>query len=238
MMKKNVFFIWILVLLALMSCQKDEIMYYEGPDALNIYLDQYEADSTRYSFALEDDDLLLDTVWIKVRVLGPAKDFDRTIELEATNGTTAIVGKDFDLPQFTLKAGEIDIKYPVLLHRTEKLKDDDEKLIVRIKSNSDFTNGAPGTDFSKKLSIEQYTIYFNDFLSEPGYWTANYLYYYLGDFSVAKFRFMISVYGITDFSAWSSGEIMNSALNLRNALEEYELENGPIYDEYGDRLTF
>lgn len=235
-MKNIIFLSFIMVCAA--SCKKDDIMFYEGPDAISIYVDEYESDSTNYSFALEGPEVVQDTVWIKVRVQGASKDVDRTIELESVNGTTAVAGKDFDLPNFTLKAGESITRYPVILHRTSKLLQSNEKLVVAVKANGHFAKGAIGTEINETVSKEKYIIYFNDYLSEPPYWASMGFDSYIGEFSAVKFRFMMSIYGISDFSGWSTGELMNAALNLRIALAEYEAVNGILYDEDGNRITF
>ncbi|WP_293931837.1 DUF4843 domain-containing protein [Sphingobacterium sp. UBA6645] len=239
-MKKIKFYMLFASLVTLMACQKDDIIYYEGPDAVSIYIDvaAYEVDSTSYSFGLELPEVVQDTVWVKVRVQGTAKSYDRTIELKAITGTTATEGEDFELPKFILKANEVEARYPVILYRTERLQENTEKVIVAIKANADFEEAALGEEIGETESVAFYTIYFNDFLSEPAYWSTMYFDYYIGDFSVVKFQFMVSVYGITDFSVWSDGEILNAALNLRNALAEYEAENGILYDEDGNRVTF
>ncbi|WP_437918076.1 DUF4843 domain-containing protein [Sphingobacterium sp. LRF_L2] len=238
-MKKIAYKFWgILFVFTMVSCQKDDIMFYEGPDALSIYLASGEADSTIYSFGLELPEVLQDTVWIKVRAQGAAKDYDRVFELEPTDKTTAVQGEDFDLPQYTLYAGQIETKYPVILYRTAKLAEGDETIVVTIKPNDYFVEPALGQEIRGSNSVETFKIKFNDYLSEPAYWKEQYLDYYVGEFSIVRFQFMVYVYGITDFSVWSYGESANAALNLRVALAKYEAENGPLYEENGNRLTF
>lgn len=233
-------FVYVLLSLAmLMSCAKDEIMLFEGQDAMSIYVGQYEADSTVYSFAYSLPDLTKDTVFIKIRVQGAAKAVDRKVEMTAVAGSTAVEGQDYILPEFIFPADSVEALYPVVLLRSEALKSETKTLLVAIKANSDFESGALGQERGNSYSIASYKIRFNDYLVKPTYWNELELYYGIGAFSAVKLQFMLTVYGSNnDFGTLSTGEKLNMRLRLKAALTEYELENGPLMDENNQRITF
>lgn len=230
-------FILSIILLWLIGCTKDDIMFFEGKDAMSIYIGQYEADSTVYSFAYSLPDVTKDTVFVKIRVQGAASAVDRTVEMTVADGTTAVVGQDYILPEFTLPAGSVEALYPVVLLRHTSQKGETKTLLVAIKSNADFEVGALGQEIGNSYSIAYYKIRFNDFLSMPAYWSA--IQSYVGAFSVVKLQFMFSVYGSDkDFGSLTTGERLNMRLRLRTALAEYEAVNGPLMDENDQRVTF
>ncbi|GGH06652.1 hypothetical protein GCM10011418_03470 [Sphingobacterium alkalisoli] len=215
-----------------------------------LYVNEFEADSTIYSFANKLPDIASDTVYVKIRLQGPAADYSRSIQLQATSGTTAIDGVEYELPVYEFPAGATEARYPVVLLRGAALKEATKYLYVAIKPNDHFQKAAIGQEIGKTYSIESYKIRFNDFLSEPSWWST--LESYLGEFSVVKLQFVYSVYGNDyDFEGlyypvdyygtiyWTyDDEVNNMPLRLRTALRKYEEDNGPLLDENGNRLTF
>lgn len=236
-MRKSIYSILISLFL-FVSCKKDEIPYFQGKDAMTIYVNQYEADSTSYSFAYSLPEVKRDTVYVKVRTQGLPSTIDRNVELFATEGTTAIEGDDFILPVFILPAGEVEALYPVILLRSEILKEEVKKLLVSVKANSYFAKGGLGQEIGGTYSIPQFTINFSDFLSKPAYWSS--IERFVGEYSATKLQFMMTVYvGVTDFSTLSSGEKRNMTLRMRRALAEYEeINQKPLMDENNKPVTF
>lgn len=235
-MKKKYIILYV-CLFALMGCKQEEIMVFEGKDAMSIYVDQYEADSTSFSFAYYLQDVVKDTIWLKIRAQGGVRKEDRTVDMQTVEGTTATEGTDFLLPTFIFKAGKATDLYPVVLLRNESLKSQTKTLKIAVKENQYFEKGAPGEELAKTNSLRYYTIHFNDFLSKPTYWSS--LERYVGVFSAVKFQFMFSVYGSDfDFASLSTAERLNMRLRLRTELAAYEAKNGPLYDENEIRVTF
>ncbi len=247
-MKIIIYTISILCLLS--SCAKEKIMYYEGPDAISIYIGRYDSDSVIYSFLTKLPEVVQDTVKLRVRIQGAATAVDRRINLVATDGTTAVENRDYILSEITFPAGATEILYPVVLLRSPNIREESKRLYVKIDPNNFFMEGALGLEIGNTLSIPYFKIIFNDNLSEPIWW--GYLAFEIGSFSVTKLQFIISVYGedynfeglffpivyegITYMSP--TPEVGNLPLRLRTALMKYELANGPLIDEFGNRITF
>jgi len=227
----------IILILCCISCKKDDIQFFEGKDAMSLYIGQYEADSTLYSFATRSAGIKQDTVFVKVRIQGSSRKVERVIELEPFQGTSAVEGTDYLLPKFILPADSIEVRYPVILLRSERLKDERIVLNVAVKASEVFEKGAIGQEINKSYSIPYYKIIFNDFLSKPPYWDN--IEWAVGTFSIAKFQFMFRIYGSDkDFENVTTGELLNMRLRLRAAQAEYEAENGPLLDENGLHVTF
>ena len=235
---KNITAVFITLLVVLTSCTKDEIMFYEGPDAISIYRGQYAADSVNYFFAFELPTVEKDTVWVTMRVQGPTRDYDRQIQLTSTDGTTATEGVEYELPLVTWPADSVTLQYPVVLIRSEGLKEEVKTIVVVPVANDHFVQGALGQEIGNSFSIPTFKIHFSDFLSKPAYWDTSSSNYGWGAYSAVKFQFMISVYGVTDFSTLSSSELLNTRLRFRKKLAEYVAENGPLIDENGDEVSF
>lgn len=227
------------------SCKKDEIPFYSGDAGLSFYLNANESDSLSYSFAYSVVEKQKDTVFLKVRILGAAADHPRKITLAAADGTTARKGVDFDLPEFVIPAGAITALYPVIVYNTPEMKTKTFRLVAEIVGSQDFKPGAIGEEtgsvnenFPGTISLNKLKIDISNQLVKPHYWA--YVEGAFGTFSVTKFKFMVKVTGMTDFSEEAIGDdgYYNLPLKLSNALAAYELINGPLIDEFGQRVTF
>jgi hypothetical protein len=74
--------------------------------------------------------------------------------------------------------------------------------------------------------------------TRPAYWDL--LDPDFGEFSAEKYKFMVKVLGITDFSYDNIGfdGFINFPVTLRNALAAYEAANGPLLDENRQQISF
>ena len=227
------------------SCKKDEIPFYSGDAGLSFYLNSNESDSLSYSFAFSSVEKQKDTVFLKVRILGAPANYPRKMMLVAADGTTARKGIDYDLPEFVIPAGGITALYPVIVYNTPEMKTKTFRLIVTIAENQDFKSGVIGEEtgsvnenYPGTISLSKMKINISNQLTKPSYWSD--MEWAFGSFSVTKFKFMIGVTGLTDFSYDAIGDegASNLPLKLANALDAYELINGPLIDEFGQRVTF
>lgn len=220
------------------SCQKDELMDYSGGDGIAFYLGEYEIDSVSYSFAFSPAPAAKDTIYLKMRVVGGAKDYPRTIAVKAGAGTTARQNVDFILPQHTLPAGALTVDYPVIVINSPEMADSEFRLVAEVAESKDFTPGAVGQEIGGSYNLPKMLVKITGRIVEPTYWPD--VESAFGTFSAVKFRFMIQVTGLTDFSyeALGTSGIYNLPVRLRNALLEHEAANGPLIDENGNRVTF
>lgn len=228
---------YILILLSCMtgllpSCQKAELQKYTAGDAIYFY----SIDSINYSFANQIGILDRDTIFIPMKVLGTVKEYDRSIQLKATTGTTAQANTHYSLPTVVVKANTNSIEYPVIVFNTSDLKENTVRLELEVIENADFPFGAG--IISNGLHFTQFKINFNNTLIKPSYWGN--IQSYFGAYSNRKYKFMIDTLGMTDFSssAVTFSEYYALRASLLKALREYEAIYGPLTDENDQAVTF
>ncbi|WP_295124947.1 DUF4843 domain-containing protein [uncultured Chitinophaga sp.] len=232
------YLVFLSIITLAIACRKDNVEPYSGDNGIAFYLDEYEVDSLTYSFAFSLTQLPKDTVFLKMRIMGPAAKNDRTVKVHAVAGSTAREGKDYILPEFTVPAGAITIDYPVVLLNSPEMTSQSFRLVLEMQPNKDFVQGATGLEVGSTMSIKQYKLNVSNQFVEPSYWSD--VSGAFGLFSVAKLKFMMQVTGLTDFSYEALGVdgYYNLPVTLATALAEYEAANGPLIDENGNRVTF
>lgn len=220
------------------ACKKDKVETYSGDNGIAFYRGEYEEDSLTYSFAFSLTQKQKDTVMLRMRILGPAATYDRKLKVHAVAGTNAREGKDYILPEFTVPAGAITVQYPVVLLNSPEMTTQNFRIVLEMSPNQDFVQGATGIEIGSTVSIKQYILNVSNQFVEPSYWSD--VSGAFGSFSVTRFRFMMQVTGLTDFSYEAIGNdgYYNLPVTLAVELAAYEAVNGPLIDERGNRVTF
>lgn len=228
----------LLFFLSLMGCKKQETIYYQGEESVSFVLGKFESDSLSYTFAFDPVPKERDTIYLKMRIQGPAQDRPRRIVLKAVEGTTAVLNEDFIIPSFSVPAAAITVDYPIILINSEKMKTKSVRIVLDVAESEDFLPGGVGQEIGETFAVNTYKIWVSNKPDKPSYWDD--VAYYFGEFSAEKLRFMISTLGIADFSYEKIGAygLYNYPVTLRNALAKYEDMNGPLIDEFGDPVTF
>ncbi|MDR6781480.1 hypothetical protein ABIE26_002032 [Pedobacter africanus] len=233
------YFILLMILPLLFACKKEKVAPYKAEDGIAFYASIYDPQSVAYSFAFNVQPVNRDTIFFKMRVTGRAADHPRTVSVKAVAGTTARAGIDYILPEVTLPAGKLTLDYPIIVLNSPEMTTNTYTLVAEVAENSDFTIGSlgnvPASPYTE-VNFKQVKVEISNKLVQPSYWSAG----TFGAFSVVKFKFMIQVTGLTDFSPEAIGVDgqYNLPIRLRNALAEYEAANGPLYDENNVRVTF
>ncbi|MDF2850017.1 MULTISPECIES: DUF4843 domain-containing protein [Sphingobacterium] len=237
-MKKSFVFLMLTVLVFAFSCKKETVDTYSGPNILSFYLNSGESDSISYSFAMLAAPKLVDTIFLKMRMSGAPVDHARTISLKPGARTTAALGEDFEFPKVQLPAEKLTLIYPVVIHRTKKMDTDILIIDAEVESSGEYQTNLSGTEIGETRNLPNIVIKVTNLLVEPTYWPS--VEYNFGTFSQVKFRFMIQSTGLNDFSDEALGYSgsYNIPVKLRNALAAYEKANGPLIDEFGNRVTF
>lgn len=231
----------------LFACKKEEVPLYSEKDGIAFYtINSATADSTSYSFAFNVKPKTRDTVYYNMRLVGRKTNYDRTVKVVPGPGTTATLGVEFLLPEVKLPAGETELLYPIILIKTPAMTAQTFNIVADVAVNNDFILGATGVlpvykavNTSTTISRKRVKVSVTDRLVQPNYWTYE-AQPYFGVFSQVKFRFMIDVLGINDFSQYAiePADRLNFPVKLRIALSAYEAANGPLLDENGVRITF
>lgn len=237
-MKTRKYFIFAGLLLAVISCKKQDTILFEGEERISFFIGEYDVDSTSYTFAFDPVRKERDTIYLKMRIQGRTHDRARAVKIKPGAGTTAVLGEDFLFPEVVLPADSITIDYPVILINTPKMETQALRIVAEVAASDDFLPGGTGQAIGGTQAINSYKIWVSNKPERPAYWDDSE--YYFGSFSATRIRFMISVLGISDFSYEAIGAYgeFTYPVILRNALAKYETTNGPLIDEFGQRVTF
>lgn len=237
-MKTIQYFIFAGLLFALMACKRQDTILFEGEERISFFIGEYDVDSTSYTFAFDPVKKERDTIYLKMRIQGRTHDSARAIKVKPGAGTTAVLGEDFLFPEVILPADSITINYPIILINTPKMEAQALRIVAEVAASNDFLPGSTGQVIDRTKAINSYKIWVSNKPERPVYWDD--AEYYFGSFSATRIRFMISVLGINDFSYDAIGAYGSYTypVILRNALAKYETTNGPLIDEFGQRVTF
>lgn len=208
------------------SCENDGFYYQdearirmEGPEEWTL-----ETDSLLFSFVTSPETVTEQTMNVTLYVMGLTTDYDRTANVEVVTDQTTASSDLYEVPaKVTIPAGENQGSCPVVLKRSALLQNTTVRLYIRVAASEDFAVG----------NIEQshLLLKWNDILSEPTNW--NELKEFFGTYSDAKYRFMLSYAGVSEFDteAMTWAELNNYKITLTNAYNEYRTTNPPILDE-------
>lgn len=238
-----------LTVLLLGACQKEIGAYSDEP---RVYFFERAADlaQTRityksFTFVTQPLAVTKDTFLVKVKIMGEKSAMDRVVRGRViAKGSTAIEGKHFELIDGSVKADSLFGYIPVVLFRTDDIKDSAVNLNLGIADTKDFKRGV-GED-------SVITISWSDNVVKPSNWDALIgLSYYFGTYSTVKWRFIISVTGVDNFPLQQSGRIppapgeytnagmLDINALLKTALNAYNATHQPaLTDERGQLVTF
>ncbi len=237
----------LLVVLVLTACTKSELTKYEQPDMVYIYKDYFSFtnDSTVYSFAIKANSLIQDTIRIPLRIMGVAKNTDRTVNVAVVaDSTNAVANQHYVLLPATIKANEYKGNIEILVKRAADLQTAEVKLMVEIKESTDFKPGIPATTPMNPRAGGNlsYKVMLNDILTKPANWDTR-LTSFFGTYSKVKYLFIINTTGRAEFPYGIAGglsvnEMFYYNILLKTELANYVAANGPMLDENGIDVTF
>jgi hypothetical protein len=243
------------LVIGITSCSK-ELVYKNMP---GIYIDKEKLtarDSTAYSFAEKSAALMLDTIYIPIKISGEMSNTDRAVPLQANAAkTNAIAGTHYQILSSVVKANELTARVAVLVKRTPDLKTRQLRIFLEIVPSADFpltiTNTKTNSTYNGEPSASYnpgYLIKLTDQLLKPDTWdgSGSWFKYYFGAYSAVKFKFIIEVTGRIVWGdrarygpdAPTDTEMQIYYTKLITALYEYEKINGPMIDETGNQVTF
>ncbi|AMQ01652.1 hypothetical protein AY601_4831 [Pedobacter cryoconitis] len=240
------YLLYVTAVICLFSCKKEALETYQGKDGVSFFAYTYQQLNTTavrsYSFALQSTEKTRDTMYIPLRITGKLSDGPRTVLLKTAEGTTATSGVDFELKEAIIPPGVYLFNYPLVLINSAGMASNVYRIVLEPAETKDFTLGTfgqtPGNDEITEENFRYLKVDVTSQYIEPAYW-GNLLTDF-GEFSAVKYKFMVKVLGITDFSLEKIGSdgLLNYPVTLRNALAAYEAANGPLLDEKGQQISF
>jgi hypothetical protein len=249
MMKLQIKLFCLLLVMATASCEKDVAGYSDEP---RVYFFERNNDLTQsrisyksYTFLLLPAEITKDTFYVRVKVMGNTSATNRIIRGRAiATGTTAKAGQHYEFIDGAVPADSLFGYLPVVLRRTEDIKDTAVTLVLGIAETKDFKPGV-GEDSA-------FTLSWSDNVVKPDNWDGIIsIGSYFGAYSAAKWRFIISVTGRDKFPLQQSGRIppkegeythagmQDIQAIVKAALKAYNDTHDPdLTDENGQLVTF
>lgn len=243
------YILFFLLVTALTACEKNIEGFKDEPRVYfferNTDLTATRITSKSFTFLTQPVSVTNDTFLIRVKIMGDIAPQDRIVRGCAfTTGTTAIAGTHYDFIDGVVPADSIYGYIPVVLYRTEDIQSKSVSLALGISETKDFKRGV-GED-------SVFTLSWSDNVIKPSNWDGFIsLSAYFGDYSDAKWRFIISVTGKDNFPLQQSGRIppapgeytnagmMDLRVEIKAALKAYNDANDPdLTDENGQLVTF
>ena len=127
-----------------------------------------------------------------------------------------------------MHAGSYLDSLPVYLYRTADMTDSTFIMYAVLQPSADFKQGYEN-HLTYKVRITDRVV--------PPVWSYT-MSSTFGAFSNVKFRFMVSVLQVTTFSGLLPSQAAAMATKCKLALAEYEVANGQLIDENGQRVVF
>lgn len=187
------------------SCEEQQLLEYQNDPGLQFYWGNIpgkspQKDSMNCSFFVLKEEVMWDTVWLRIETMGfPAKE-DRPVKLiqlpEAEEEVMAqpnVHYLPFDSPELqslmVVKANQVRADIPVILHKDPSLKTKEYRLSISIAPNDHFTNGI--------TRYQTFLLKITDFAEEPESWKTWKSFF--GIFGPVKLKFLITYVGV-DFT--------------------------------------
>ena len=236
-MNKILIIIGICLSFAFIGCNSD-LDTWSGKDV--VYLDQ-TVDSTVVSFAYIDSQYKIDTVVLRVNVMGEVSNEIRYININVTN-TNAEAGIDYQPlnDSYEIPAGSVYCEIPVCLIRTEALQKEIKEVKIELLENENFNllykEDAPSTGSSIIYNKLSHRIFFHEMILEaPDTWNES----WLGIFSAKKFTTICDVMDIPrekflDNTYMTFGRIQVIARYMDDYLNNLP---EPILEDDGKKMT-
>lgn len=242
---KNISWASLGLVLAISSCTKEEVKFYDGKDRVQfskfgVGTAARYVDSADYSFAAKGD-ILVDTVFLPVDVTGRTASVDREFKVEfEADASNSTPGKDFDFGKCVIKAGSFKGVFPLILRKTKDLETIRKTVSFRIVSNDAFEVGI-GKQLKSKVA-------FFNFMVKPVDWELR-MARFFGPYSKEKHRFILYHLGYPEINYAASLALEDPAkyifggakfayfqLKLRSLLDD--LNSGTIKPAANDPFTY
>ena len=156
----------------------------------------------KYNFGINErgENLMYDTVEVAVKIMGDMVDYPRRVALTTRPSVANTIEVIFpDEVEYVVPADTFRISFPIVIKRPTRQISDTTRLVFDY-ANSDFTEGIDERQVIKLI--------IQDLVNKKLWNCADDLWAayekYLGDYSDAKARFLMTQYGCASFESWAS----------------------------------
>lgn len=198
--------------------------YYVNPDGIVTSL---EMDSIVYSFAGLPEDIIQDTVWLTVRIIGERQGRERRYGVEVIrDSSTAVEGIDFERlkPEYIVQKNAGIDSFPIILYRNEIKNALNKTLMVKLRSTSDLPIAC--------IEYQKMRVNVSAYYNEPWWWEKG-ISMYLKEFHYLKLEQWVKETGSLDVDPY--GDIMYNEY-ISKKIQKYFEENVVIDPFTGERV--
>ena len=186
----KIYLSFLLVLVVISGCQKEEITAFQAPSAVN-FVRMANLYNVQYSFLTNpgNDNLKV----IPVQIIGNPVDQDRHFKVEVVRDSlTTATDNQFDIVGGTVKAGEFNGTLTIKLRKSPILDNSMVSVKLKLVDSEDFKVGNVEArqfvvSWTNKVIVPAWGTYFRLFISPKG--------------STAAFRLFTQISGLTQFLA-------------------------------------
>lgn len=206
----------------LAACRQEQIETYNGPAAINLFVQEKSklSNESQLPLGFLDDTIRDSTVYLVANIQGTLVDYPRTIKLQVPDSLSEYDGVNFSIAKETvLPAGETSVKIPLTVKRTGLNQyGNGLRIVVQISESNDFIGGV----------YRYVAVVATDDM--PSQWVGytHWVGTYLGVCTKTKYRFVYSTLGFYDFTTIGSDYNALAVYKkyLNNKLDEYEQIHG------------
>lgn len=242
-MKRLIYTAIVLLLVVTVGCENDDFLYTDAP---RIYLSGdieqgATEDSLVFSFRLTEGAATEQALNMYVNLQGMAAEQDLTFAFDVVDSLTNVPASAYEITNNVLPAGQYQTVVPVIVQRNVEgldLENEVARVTFQVRQTDELGVGVEEN--------RTFTFAWCDYLVRPASW--DFIEYYLGPFSQARYSFIINYTGITEFDdfnrnynlqMWLLGTL-NEYLNEYNANPENagNVEGWPYQNDNGEPLQF
>lgn len=232
------------------GCVENKMLEYEDDPAIYFFRgnESEQRDSIKHSFFLTGNFSGQDTIWVRVNATSKIQPVDRPISIVQKNigePGAAIPGVHyvaFDDPnikdKMVIPANRVYGSFPVVINRHPDLDLDVLRIEMEVAENEYFR---PGINLQRNFLVTTTSM-----ATKPQYWDTGWRYFFGTTWGTVKFRFIIEVTGLTEWTInpIGSGRDTNYYQYLgkmvKDKFNEYNLANpdNPLMEANGDLVRF
>lgn len=222
-MKKYI--ILLIAALAIISCDKREIMTYSGGHYLSFVFDPAK-DSTETSFFFYPKEQTTIRVPIVINLAGGPLTEPRQYKVVVAEGTNAMT-KNFEIETPVMRKGVVQDTVWVKIIRSDELEDQKYRLMIAIQPDDFFQLGQSEFRTAKVI--------FSSKASKPAWWTKAVTDAYLGVYSDLKYqKFIVATNGrASDFDKLTSAAQRQLAIEFLTYLRKEKEAGRTVYEADG-----
>lgn len=211
-----------LILVLLYSCETEEVNTFDNKTDYAFF----QSDSVLFPYFIKPSSIKIDTVNIKINLLGKFTASDREIKVKL-DSASAVEGIDFSVIRpVIMKKDSVEANLKVILFRTPEIAVKTKSIYFSLQESADFLKpNYPGkTSFKLK---------FSDKIEKPDWWP---WYFYNFPYSLTRMQFYIDVMGSAEAPnvQYPSNGFYYTIYKLKAGLSEYNKSHAePLSDEFG-----